>query len=407
MSDPVTNAEVEDVLSSIRRLVSEDKRPVQVAKTEPQKAVFRHTDLKQPEPKKDRLVLTPALRVTDAPSGTPSSDTDADARLDINNLVANDTPIDVFAPRAVATPDARSDGDDADALAFEDVTEEELFDDPAHDYSTDPYSFDDDADDDGDGVEGNFLQNSTTQPGPDNDLGDVSSDDFADESAEVSETAILKQPLQGEQKTSASDAEHATSPTPKGLTMGSSIASEKSIALTAKIAALETAIGQISETWEPDDAGESDYAGSEAEAMAWEDDAPEQPTQSKPLEFDKERQQSAEPEEAETLEVMEAQLEEFFAKSEPVKETPSAPEPKAESPTADVQGGEPTAAFPSKDGLEFPAEEQLIDEEVLRDLVSDIVRAELQGALGERITRNVRKLVRREIHRALAAQELE
>ena len=64
MSDPVTNAEVEDVLSSIRRLVSEDKRPVQVAKTEPQKAVFRHTDLKQPEPKKDRLVLTPALRVT-------------------------------------------------------------------------------------------------------------------------------------------------------------------------------------------------------------------------------------------------------------------------------------------------------------------------------------------------------
>ena len=28
MSDPVTNAEVEDVLSSIRRLVSEDKRPL-------------------------------------------------------------------------------------------------------------------------------------------------------------------------------------------------------------------------------------------------------------------------------------------------------------------------------------------------------------------------------------------
>ena len=52
-------------------------------------------------------------------------------------------------------------------------------------------------------------------------------------------------------------------------------------------------------------------------------------------------------------------------------------------------------------------EEALLDEETLRDMVSEIVRQELQGALGERITRNVRKLVRREIHRALASQDLE
>ena len=55
----------------------------------------------------------------------------------------------------------------------------------------------------------------------------------------------------------------------------------------------------------------------------------------------------------------------------------------------------------------FSADDQVMDEDVLRDLVSEIVRAELQGALGERITRNVRKLVRREIHRALTAQEME
>ncbi|MFY0619679.1 hypothetical protein [Shimia sp.] len=47
-----------------------------------------------------------------------------------------------------------------------------------------------------------------------------------------------------------------------------------------------------------------------------------------------------------------------------------------------------------------------IDEAILREMVADIVRQELQGALGERITRNVRKLVRREIHRALAAHDL-
>ena len=51
--------------------------------------------------------------------------------------------------------------------------------------------------------------------------------------------------------------------------------------------------------------------------------------------------------------------------------------------------------------------DKLLDENALRDIVRETVREELQGALGERITRNVRKLVRREIHRALAAQELE
>ncbi|MFY1706422.1 hypothetical protein [Tritonibacter scottomollicae] len=50
--------------------------------------------------------------------------------------------------------------------------------------------------------------------------------------------------------------------------------------------------------------------------------------------------------------------------------------------------------------------EDFLDEDALRALVSDIVREELQGPLGERITRNVRKLVRREIQRALASQEL-
>ena len=47
------------------------------------------------------------------------------------------------------------------------------------------------------------------------------------------------------------------------------------------------------------------------------------------------------------------------------------------------------------------------DEQVLRDLVRDLIREELQGALGERITRNVRKLVRTEIARVIASQDLE
>lgn len=57
-------------------------------------------------------------------------------------------------------------------------------------------------------------------------------------------------------------------------------------------------------------------------------------------------------------------------------------------------------------GQDIP-EEPLYDEEMLRDLVRDIIREELQGALGERITRNVRKLVRAEIARALAVRDFE
>ena len=54
-----------------------------------------------------------------------------------------------------------------------------------------------------------------------------------------------------------------------------------------------------------------------------------------------------------------------------------------------------------------PGDDGLIDMDMLRDLVAEIIREELQGALGERITRNVRMLVRREINRALEARGLE
>lgn len=53
------------------------------------------------------------------------------------------------------------------------------------------------------------------------------------------------------------------------------------------------------------------------------------------------------------------------------------------------------------------SEESILDEETLRDMVSEMVREELQGELGDRITRNVRKLVRREIQRAIASREFE
>lgn len=58
-------------------------------------------------------------------------------------------------------------------------------------------------------------------------------------------------------------------------------------------------------------------------------------------------------------------------------------------------------------GLDLGEESRGLDEETLRDLVAEIVREELQGALGERITRNVRKLVRREIMRTLSVRDFD
>ncbi len=281
MSDPVTNAEVEDVLSSIRRLVSEDKRPLQAQK---------------PMPVNDRLVLTPALRVAD--------------------------PIEDQSEETVDEKDQVSD-------------DEVLFDDPAHDYEADPYNFADEEDEDG---ESDAAESDTNQE-LGSDLHDQGNSDLdADEG----------------------DADNQG--------MG------KAASLSAKIEALETAIGNISDTWEPDDTGGDDYSGTDAPPMVWEDDVMRD-AMGAPL-YDAKDEVSD-------------RVEEFISVADVESETTQ------------------TADSVEEDSFAFAPDDQLIDEEALRDLVSDIVRSELQGALGERITRNVRKLVRREIHRALTAQDLE
>lgn len=48
-----------------------------------------------------------------------------------------------------------------------------------------------------------------------------------------------------------------------------------------------------------------------------------------------------------------------------------------------------------------------LTEDVIRPIVAELIREELKGELGERITRNVRKLVRREILRIIDSREFE
>lgn len=115
----------------------------------------------------------------------------------------------------------------------------------------------------------------------------------------------------------------------------------------------------------------------------------------------------------------------FFAhpRSSPVANDAVAAPAPAE---ADLRHAMPTAASAEDPNAGLARDEQLsvgaaealdddaeasgystIDEDVLTEIIRDLIREELQGALGERITRNVRKLVRAEINRALTSRPYE
>lgn len=76
-----------------------------------------------------------------------------------------------------------------------------------------------------------------------------------------------------------------------------------------------------------------------------------------------------------------------------------APTPVAEPPAVEATDASMAEAEDAADDAAL--DETILDEEGLRDLIAQIVREELRGALGERITQQVRKLVRAEVAKAL------
>lgn len=91
----------------------------------------------------------------------------------------------------------------------------------------------------------------------------------------------------------------------------------------------------------------------------------------------------------------------------PVPAPPAPPVQRADAPRTVIRRVERDVP---RDEEEMPSlfddsDDLPIDREVLRRLVGEVLREELQGALGQRMTRNVRKLVRAEIRRALLEQD--
>lgn len=280
MSDPVTNVDIEDVLSSIRRLVSNGP------------------DASGPKDKtkSDKLVLTPSLRVdeTNAP---------------------DESAADEIAP-----------GDEQAAGAEPEHPEPD-------DHRAEPEAVSDMA---------------ATEPATGQEAGEG-----------------LDRPERDGPEADASETDDAE--IDRFLGEGTS-------ALGAQAAEFEEEVAQREDQWEPDGVSDDAYAGGAVASVEWQDATED--------DADDEFSTSSDPD-------MEPADEATSYSFERVWET--------------VEDDGRRAA----PGTDFDFDDAVIDEDSLRDMVAEIVRQELQGTLGERITRNVRKLVRREIHRALTSQDFE
>lgn len=358
MSEPVTQAEIEDVLSSIRRLVSEDDRRGSAPTAGAVEPAPSSAAGQQSEKAATRLVLTPALRVSEAKP-------EAADRADAESVQEVSPEVSEIATGAIADPDTdtMSAAEVPDAAATEAAGQVV---DTAHETTTEEY------------------QSPSEDEASDAELEAPWKDPWATLYQAAGVTGA--EGLQG--ATEGADAQSEASLS--DATLEETDPADRMFAVVQKITELEAKVARSEEQWEPDGRSSDPYAGTNVETLQWQDHHDEDPT-------------------SETT-------------AEEHEEVVSWPESEATADTAEDAGAEfaPATAREDADPARGIAEEAItvealdtlteddtyLDEDSLRELVAEIVREELQGALGERITRNVRKLVRREIHRALAAQDL-
>lgn len=313
MSEPMSSVEIEDVLSSIRRLVSDDLRPAKPQGQTAQAAMPASAEAAS------KLILTPSLRVVPG-----------EGEFDPMPVAAAQ-PVDALAPDTVEdlplTQWTESDWTDAEPAGFVALDGYDQTDAPV----VLPMSF-----------------------------GTVTADPLPADTALEDEADLAElQPADA-------------SPDPASTAMEAAFAAEPQPDLQADMAASDDALADEL----PDDAWVEMSAPDITPPQDWQDalpeaqPEPEAPEMADPVEEDRHWADAAE---AEVLRQL----------------------------SADAESA--AAAHFADSGDDGP----VYDEQLLRDLVRDIIREELQGTLGERITRNVRKLVRAEIARAMALREFE
>ncbi|UWP89848.1 hypothetical protein [Aliiroseovarius crassostreae] len=431
MSDPVSNADIEDVLSSIRRLVSENPAPQPAGQNGSGHIVSGQSAHGQsqggapsPEPV-DKLVLTPAFRVHENATGmdaperaeTPVSE-DAihevmeDAFLEDRDEVVDDqgdaaefptqTDDDVMflhRPLNLAQEDGIADRVEDPGAEEGDVSTEKALSDPRLEAGTElngqevtpEPAVESDQGDDGVGVleqsptdAGDLAEDHPTFSAP---QGDAAEGAEGGESLDPAEDAFVSTGAQDEPETSEDTTAVVASVEDMTSDAAASEAEENS-GLEHRVAELEAAVNDSHVEFEPDlgdaveDLGPGIFLRRRAQThtdAAQPDSAPS-------------HEQDETPVSNQDLDDLDAELAAFIEEDKNIDGV-------AETVSADEEDATLFA--------EDQAETDLIDEDMLRDLVMRLVREELQGAVGEKITRNVRRLVRREVERALTLRSLE
>ncbi|WP_088622240.1 hypothetical protein [Oceanicola sp. 22II-s10i] len=417
MSDPVTNVQIEDVLSSIRKLVSEEVRAQtrQGRDAAPRSTPEDHRAAEPEQPKPvDKLVLTPALRVHDPED--MADEGEAGSALDLSAFQEDEFDESPFPPEVLTESDEaepvattgrdRNAGDDADVdgafdmASFNDwLQDADKDDDAAGGAHQSDYARDSDA----------LMRELAAAEAEDDDLGyedeggnvagpvlgsyDPRNDDIGEEEGAQLDPADFEEEPDEEALADDDDAmtPEEAAPEPAFLhreprpdsPIPSFLRSRGVLSLEERIAGLERGAGQASADLSAAGAQDADTAlagDAASEALLWEDHL-----------------DPADDDEVADL------LDDDQPGIGPADD-------ELDHGTFQTSAGagwqHSTTSRTEPDRNEFYDDAPMIDEEALRDMVAEIVRQELQGALGERITRNVRKLVRREIQRALTAHDL-
>lgn len=417
MADSVTNVQIEDVLSSIRKLVSEEVRAqtrdgsaANRAPARPASVVPDPAPEPEAKPADDRLILTQSLRVTPPTTEEPEVEEPEaiEDEADFVHAEAEDDPqceaevMNLMQRVAAVAPDPEV-AEEEDAPETPEAKAPEVAED------------DDTASIEPETIKASFIP-------------------------EVAPQTTAKTKAEAEPE---DEAESDVIPT---FLRRSGVSS-----LKQRIADVEEAVSSSGGEWEPDVDEDGDAAPEpESSSVPWEDHFAEEdgsedfPAEPEPAEedyaaaefdgaelnfdFDSIRSEmelggADARRDAYLVEEEDEEPELAASDPEPIAAGPRAVETAPQQPTAeeaaewedDLPEEEPARPASRSYSAEPYADDQaalsaddptLLDEDMLRDMVAEIVRQELQGALGERITRNVRKLVRREIHRALSARDI-
>jgi len=396
MSEAGTNFEIEDVLSSIRRLVSQDgavghaAAPVHASfatrRQEPAPVAALRSAPAQTAEEADCLVLTPALRVEDEPDVAEEDLGDELSRLEstIAQLEASVAESGIaFEPElgdhfeAEGMPSLSDESDEvpegsAAEVAGEEPTAEDDVADPVHAFSSEEFIW----------ARAMMVVNAAAAAERLDAL------DPAEEDVILEAETLHDLPVTPEAEEEISEGTEAIEAEVDELAVELEAVEE------ADLVTLDTLQEDVTDLELDEDVAEPRAV--EAEATDEEAEPDERP--SDVAEFEQEPV-------AEEVMLRRASL----ADAEETRQRPEILRSSYET----LRAGYEAEAHDAAEATTAPnlfaegSGATMLDEEALRDLVAELIRQELQGRLGERITQNVRKLVRREIQRALVSREFE